>query len=236
MDAGKGSYYVAVNGKQQGPYDEKTIRDFISNGWVQRDTLIWKDGMAEWTKISTLPLFDSLFVSTPPPLHQQPIQQAEKETASQIKAKEYPDDCPLVKSVREAVTNHYHLWENESDKSITTSILKNELERIGIASFPNTSYSIGMAFFFRSQEKIDKIKEMPEFKDRKIKKSLTIIDDLEDNVDYLTDLIMRILIKVYDKPLNAPIEWESKVDKSKGCLFNVMIAVISTLSTIGFMQ
>lgn len=61
-------YYVAVGGQQQGPYDVNTISNYVHNGQITADTLVWKQGMPAWTKISTLMEFANLFGSCPPPL------------------------------------------------------------------------------------------------------------------------------------------------------------------------
>ena len=62
------SYFIAVNGQQQGPYDANAIMSYIAQGQIQRDTLIWKNGMPNWAQISTLPEFANSFGAVPPPL------------------------------------------------------------------------------------------------------------------------------------------------------------------------
>lgn len=62
------NYYLAINGQQQGPFDANTIYGYIQNGQVSADSLVWKQGMPAWAKISTLPEFASLFQSCPPPI------------------------------------------------------------------------------------------------------------------------------------------------------------------------
>ena len=62
------TYYVAVNGQQQGPYDVNTISNYLQNGQLTADSLVWKQGMPAWAKISSLPEFASMFQNCPPPL------------------------------------------------------------------------------------------------------------------------------------------------------------------------
>lgn len=62
------SYYVAINNQQHGPFDLAGISQYINSGQINADTLIWKQGMPSWTKISAIPEFAHLFVSCPPPL------------------------------------------------------------------------------------------------------------------------------------------------------------------------
>lgn len=61
-------YYLAINGQQQGPFDINTIANYIKNGQVTTETLVWKQGMANWAKTSTLSELSSLFGSVPPPI------------------------------------------------------------------------------------------------------------------------------------------------------------------------
>jgi len=62
------SYYFAVNGNRQGPYDMNTLRNMIQNGTVTRDTLAWKQGMDNWAAAGTLTDLSPLFSTVPPPL------------------------------------------------------------------------------------------------------------------------------------------------------------------------
>ena len=62
------SYYVAVIGQQQGPFDANTITGYIQNGQMTADSRIWKPGMSAWAKVSSLMEFSNLFVACPPPI------------------------------------------------------------------------------------------------------------------------------------------------------------------------
>ena len=66
------SYFIAVNGQQQGPYDANALMSYIAQGQIQRNTLVWKNGMPNWAPISTLPEFANAFGAVPPPLPPQP--------------------------------------------------------------------------------------------------------------------------------------------------------------------
>jgi membrane protease subunit (stomatin/prohibitin family) len=61
-------YFVAVNGAQQGPYDDNTFRAMIQNGTVKKETVIWKNGMAGWLPAGQVPELAAFFNSTPPPM------------------------------------------------------------------------------------------------------------------------------------------------------------------------
>ncbi|MBT0653555.1 SPFH domain-containing protein [Geomobilimonas luticola] len=65
---GEERYYVGKNGKQAGPFDRTTIIGYITKGAITRETLLWKEGMAEWQAAGQFGDFASLFRTTPPPL------------------------------------------------------------------------------------------------------------------------------------------------------------------------
>ncbi len=60
-------YFIAVNGQQQGPFDEASFRVMIQSGSVNKDTMVWKNGMAAWTAAGQVGELASLFINTPPP-------------------------------------------------------------------------------------------------------------------------------------------------------------------------
>jgi hypothetical protein len=63
------SWFFASEGKQQGPYPETGLREFIANGTVTAETLVWTEGMAGWQKAGDIPglLFgDSRPAAVPP--------------------------------------------------------------------------------------------------------------------------------------------------------------------------
>ncbi len=49
------SWFFASQGKQQGPYPEIQLREFIANGTVTAETLVWSEGMAGWQKAGDIP-------------------------------------------------------------------------------------------------------------------------------------------------------------------------------------
>ncbi|MDE1465581.1 SPFH domain-containing protein [Spartinivicinus poritis] len=61
-------YYVAVNGQQQGPMPISQLQGLVNNGVMTRDSLVWCEGMSNWTKASEVGALSSLFAATPPPL------------------------------------------------------------------------------------------------------------------------------------------------------------------------
>ena len=63
------SYFLYINNQQQGGFNFNTVANLITQGQVNADTLIWKQGLPNWVKISTLQEFINLFGGQiPPPL------------------------------------------------------------------------------------------------------------------------------------------------------------------------
>lgn len=62
------TYFIAVNGQQQGPFDINTIASYIQTGQINSETLVWKQGMSTWTRISSLLEFAHMFQVCPPPV------------------------------------------------------------------------------------------------------------------------------------------------------------------------
>ena len=62
------SYYLAINGSQQGPYNTEQIKQMITMHSVSAETLAWKEGMASWASLSSLSEFAAFFRQIPPPI------------------------------------------------------------------------------------------------------------------------------------------------------------------------
>ncbi len=62
------NYFVAVNNQQSGPFDLNNIRNQVVSGAIARNTLIWKQGMANWAPAEQVPEVAALFAAAPPPL------------------------------------------------------------------------------------------------------------------------------------------------------------------------
>ena len=63
-----GGFFLAVNGAQTGPFDMNTLAAKTRDGSLTRETLVWRQGMAEWAAAGTVPELQPLFAATPPPL------------------------------------------------------------------------------------------------------------------------------------------------------------------------
>ena len=62
------TFFMAVNGQQQGPYTMSQLKEHLADGSLTRDSLVWAEGMAEWKKASDVDALSELFGSTPPPV------------------------------------------------------------------------------------------------------------------------------------------------------------------------
>ncbi|MFZ6009687.1 MAG: SPFH domain-containing protein [Bacteroidota bacterium] len=68
IPGGNVQYFIAVNGQQQGPYTLQTLQAMVQQGTLTRDTLVWKQGMANWAKAADTAELNSIFDAVPPPL------------------------------------------------------------------------------------------------------------------------------------------------------------------------
>jgi membrane protease subunit (stomatin/prohibitin family) len=62
------SFFVAVNGQQQGPFDLGALTQRQQQGQLTKETLVWAQGMANWTPAGQVSDLASLFANAPPPL------------------------------------------------------------------------------------------------------------------------------------------------------------------------
>lgn len=59
-------YHVAVNGQTTGPYNLQALQQMVAGGQLTADSLVWKNGMAEWAKAGTVDELKGLFAVIPP--------------------------------------------------------------------------------------------------------------------------------------------------------------------------
>lgn len=57
-------FYIAVNGQKTGPF---TLEELKSKD-IQKDTLMWTEGLDNWTKADHIALLKDILRSIPPPL------------------------------------------------------------------------------------------------------------------------------------------------------------------------
>lgn len=61
-------YYYAANGQQAGPVNYETLKGLFAGRNINAETLVWKQGMGNWTSLQSVPELQNLLGSVPPPL------------------------------------------------------------------------------------------------------------------------------------------------------------------------
>jgi hypothetical protein len=67
-------FYIAVNGQKTGPFSY----DELKTKGIHRDTLIWTEGIDNWTKAEHVALVKDIIVSTPPPIPKEEKKQEQR--------------------------------------------------------------------------------------------------------------------------------------------------------------
>jgi membrane protease subunit (stomatin/prohibitin family) len=60
--------YIAANGQQTGPFDLAVLQQMARSGQLTRDSLVWKQGMADWAAAGQITELSALFTAVPPPV------------------------------------------------------------------------------------------------------------------------------------------------------------------------
>jgi predicted Zn finger-like uncharacterized protein len=63
-----GGWHIVVEGEQVGPIADAEVRGRIERGEIKGDTYIWKEGFADWLKISAVPEFSDLVMVESAPI------------------------------------------------------------------------------------------------------------------------------------------------------------------------
>jgi membrane protease subunit (stomatin/prohibitin family) len=61
-------WYLGVNGQQIGPVAETELAARVAGGELTRQTVVWRQGMAQWVAAADVPEIAALFAAAPPPL------------------------------------------------------------------------------------------------------------------------------------------------------------------------
>jgi membrane protease subunit (stomatin/prohibitin family) len=65
---GAATYFVAIEGKQTGPFDMQTLTAQAAAGRLTQQTLVWTQGMAQWVPAGQVSALAGIFANVPPPL------------------------------------------------------------------------------------------------------------------------------------------------------------------------
>lgn len=60
------AYHVAVSGQAIGPFDISVLTQMAASGQLNADSLVWKNGMAQWAKAGAVDELKNLFSTMPP--------------------------------------------------------------------------------------------------------------------------------------------------------------------------
>lgn len=64
------AFHVAVGQSQSGPFDLAALRQQAAAGQLTRNSLVWRNGMAQWMKAGEVAELSALFADVPPPIPQ----------------------------------------------------------------------------------------------------------------------------------------------------------------------
>lgn len=64
------AYHVAVNGQATGPFDMSVLAQMATAGQLNADSLVWRNGMAQWEKAGTVEELKELVKNVMPPIPQ----------------------------------------------------------------------------------------------------------------------------------------------------------------------
>ncbi len=68
-------FFAIVNGQQQGPFNLQQLAQMASQGAINGDTMVWKQGMPNWLAAKTVPELANIFApAAPPPPPPPPMQ------------------------------------------------------------------------------------------------------------------------------------------------------------------
>lgn len=62
------TFFAVINGQQAGPYDMGTLKQMATQNQLTKETLVWREGMANWTAVAQVPELKDIFGSVPPPI------------------------------------------------------------------------------------------------------------------------------------------------------------------------
>jgi len=60
-------FFTVVNGQQKGPYSTEQLSQMAAQKTISPDTLVWKQGMSNWTAAKSVPELTNIFTPSAPP-------------------------------------------------------------------------------------------------------------------------------------------------------------------------
>ncbi len=62
------AYFIAIDGKPNGPYDFKVLKEMAGKGQFSGESLVWKQGMPEWEKAGNIAELKAVLENSMPPI------------------------------------------------------------------------------------------------------------------------------------------------------------------------
>lgn len=62
------SFFAVIDGQRAGPFSESELSRFVSEGKINKTTLLWRAGMSNWAAAESMPDFLRIIALSPPPL------------------------------------------------------------------------------------------------------------------------------------------------------------------------
>jgi len=61
-------FFAVINGQQAGPFDLNALKQMIAQNQITKQTLVWRQGMANWEAADKVVELQTLFGAVPPPI------------------------------------------------------------------------------------------------------------------------------------------------------------------------
>ncbi len=62
------TFFAVINGQQAGPFDLATLKQMATQNQLNKDTLVWREGMANWQAAGLVNEIKNILGSVPPPI------------------------------------------------------------------------------------------------------------------------------------------------------------------------
>ena len=61
-------YHIVINGQDAGEFDKQALSQMAIDGRINKNTLVWRQGMADWTAAGSVYELQDIFVNNVPPI------------------------------------------------------------------------------------------------------------------------------------------------------------------------
>lgn len=94
------NWYYAVGGQQQGPIDSDQLDALVNAGTIAPDTLVWREGMANWQPLREVRLPTAAAAAAPPVVGPAPTPEAETGSAGGVLCCECGQSFPIDQVIK----------------------------------------------------------------------------------------------------------------------------------------